>query len=63
MGDGNKRTNWWEVPSMKFEDQKKIGVGVMGGGIEQVMTNGGYEVIVRDLTDEVIERGGIDQQW
>jgi len=48
---------------MKFEDQKKIGVGVMGGGIEQVMTNGGYEVIVRDLTDEVIERGGIDQQW
>lgn len=43
---------------MKFEDVKKIGVvggGVMGGGIAQVMAVGGYEVIVRDLTDEVIE--------
>lgn len=43
---------------MKFEDVKKIGIvggGVMGGGIAQVMAVGGYDVIVRDLTDEVIE--------
>lgn len=43
---------------MKFEDVKKIGVvggGVMGGGIAQVMAVGGYEVIVRDLTEEVLQ--------
>ena len=42
---------------MKFEDVKKIGVvggGVMGGGIAQVMAIGGYEVVVRDLNDEII---------
>ena len=44
---------------MKFEAEKKIG----GGGIAQVMAIGGYQVIVGDLTDEVIERGGIGQQW
>ena len=54
---------------MKFEDVKKIGIvggGVMGGGIAQVMAIGGYEVIVRDLTDEVIEatKGAIfDSRW
>ena len=43
---------------MKFEDVRTIGVvggGVMGGGIAQVMAVGGYDVVVRDLTDEVIE--------
>jgi 3-hydroxyacyl-CoA dehydrogenase len=44
---------------MKFEDVKKIGVvggGVMGGGIAQVMTVfGGYEVVVRDISDEAIQ--------
>jgi len=54
---------------MKFEDVKRIGIvggGVMGGGIAQVMAIGGYEVIVRDLTDEVIEatKGAIfDSRW
>lgn len=44
---------------MKFEDVKKIGVvggGVMGGGIAQIMAvNGGYEVVVRDISDEAIQ--------
>ena len=42
---------------MKFEDVKKIGVvggGVMGGGIAQVMAIGGYEVVIRDISDEAI---------
>jgi 3-hydroxybutyryl-CoA dehydrogenase len=54
---------------MKFEDVKKIGIvggGVMGGGIAQVMAVGGYEVIVRDLTEEVLEatRGAMfESRW
>jgi 3-hydroxybutyryl-CoA dehydrogenase len=45
--------------TMKFEDIKKIGVlggGVMGGGIGQVMAIAGYDVVIRDLTDEIIEQ-------
>lgn len=44
---------------MKFEDVKTIGVmggGVMGGGIAQVMATAGYDVIVRDLDDGLIEK-------
>lgn len=45
---------------MKFEDVKKIGVvggGVMGGGIGQVMSAvGGYEVVVRDISEEAVEK-------
>ena len=44
---------------MKFEDVKKIGVvggGVMGGGIAQIMAvHAGYEVVVRDISDEAIQ--------
>lgn len=43
---------------MKFEDVRQIGIlggGVMGGGIAQVLAIAGYEVIVRDLTDEINE--------
>ncbi|MBG92367.1 MAG: 3-hydroxyacyl-CoA dehydrogenase [Chloroflexi bacterium] len=43
---------------MEFENVKKIGIvggGVMGGGIAQVMAIGGYEVIVRDLTENIIQ--------
>src|SRR3546814_6003326 len=45
--------------TVKFEDVKKIGVlggGVMGGGIAQVLAVAGYDVVVRDLTDEVIDQ-------
>jgi 3-hydroxybutyryl-CoA dehydrogenase len=43
---------------VKFEDIKKIGLmggGVMGGGIAQVLAVAGYEVVIRDLNDEVLE--------
>src|SRR5438093_12446969 len=45
---------------VKFEDVRKIGVvggGVMGGGIAQVMAaTAGYEVVVRDISDEAIAK-------
>ncbi len=43
---------------MKFEQVQTIGVlggGVMGGGIAQILAVAGYDVIVRDLNDEVIQ--------
>ena len=49
---------------MKAEDVKTIGMmggGVMGGGIGQTLALAGYKVIIRDLTDELLEktRGGV----
>ena len=44
---------------MKFEQVQTIGVlggGVMGGGIAQILAVAGYDVVVRDLTDEVIQQ-------
>lgn len=41
-------------------DIKKIfvaGAGLMGGGISQVCAQAGYEVVMRDLTDEILEKG------
>ena len=43
---------------MKFEDVRTVGIlggGVMGGGIAQVLAVAGYDVVVRDLTDAIIE--------
>ncbi len=43
---------------MDFEQIKLIGVvggGVMGGGIAQVMAVAGYQVIIRDLTQEILD--------
>lgn len=43
---------------MKIDEVKKIGLlggGVMGGGIAQVMAVAGFDVVVRDLSDEVLE--------
>lgn len=43
---------------MDFEQIKTIGVlggGVMGGGIAQVFAIGGYDVIIRDLTQEILD--------
>jgi len=43
---------------MKLEDIKTIGImggGVMGGGIAQTAILAGYNVIVRDLNDEILE--------
>jgi len=44
---------------MKFDQVRTIGVlggGVMGGGIAQVLAVAGYDVVVRDLTDELIQQ-------
>jgi 3-hydroxyacyl-CoA dehydrogenase len=44
---------------MKPEDIRRIGVlggGVMGGGIAQVMAAGGFEVVVRDLSQEILDQ-------
>ncbi len=43
---------------MKLEDVQTIGIvggGVMGGGLAQVMAIGGFNVIVRELDDELVE--------
>jgi 3-hydroxybutyryl-CoA dehydrogenase len=45
---------------------KKIfvaGAGLMGGGITQVCAQAGYEVIMRDLTDEIVENGLKNIRW
>ncbi len=45
---------------MKLEDIKKIGVcgaGTMGHGIVQVCAQAGYEVIVREINEEALNRG------
>ena len=45
---------------------KKIfvaGAGLMGGGITQVCAQAGYEVVMRDLTDEIVENGLKNIQW
>ena len=34
-----------------------IGAGTMGSGIAQVFAVKGYEVVLRDIKDEFIERG------
>ncbi len=39
---------------MKLEDIKST--GVMGGGITQTAIMAGYKTIVRDLTDELLEK-------
>ena len=44
---------------MKLEDVKSIGIlgaGVMGGGIAQSAILAGFNVIVRDLTDEICDK-------
>ncbi|MBN2397513.1 MAG: 3-hydroxyacyl-CoA dehydrogenase family protein [Deltaproteobacteria bacterium] len=39
------------------------GAGLMGGGIAQVCAQAGYEVTIRDLTDELIEKGLLSVRW
>jgi 3-hydroxyacyl-CoA dehydrogenase len=44
---------------MKPEEIRTIGImggGVMGGGIAQVLAVGGYRLIVRDLTQELLDK-------
>ncbi|MBS7288695.1 MAG: 3-hydroxyacyl-CoA dehydrogenase, partial [Candidatus Freyarchaeota archaeon] len=44
---------------MEIDDVRKIGVvgaGVMGHGIAQVCARGGYEVVLVDVSDEVLAK-------
>ncbi len=43
---------------MKFDEIRSVGVlggGIMGGGIAQGLAIGGYQVVIRDISDEAIE--------
>ena len=45
---------------------KKIfvaGAGLMGGGITQVCAQAGYDVVMRDLTDELVDNGLKNIRW
>jgi 3-hydroxybutyryl-CoA dehydrogenase len=45
---------------------KKIfvaGAGLMGGGIAQVCAQAGYDVLMRDLTDDILEKGLKAVRW
>ncbi len=45
---------------------KKIfvaGAGLMGGGIAQVCAQAGYSVVMRDLSDEIVDKGLKAIQW
>jgi 3-hydroxybutyryl-CoA dehydrogenase len=44
---------------MQLDQVKKIGVlggGVMGGGIGQVLAIAGYQVVIRDLSQEILDK-------
>jgi 3-hydroxybutyryl-CoA dehydrogenase len=48
------------VDDVKVEDIKRvaiIGFGTMGSGIAQVVAQAGYEVIARDVADDLLKRG------
>ena len=54
---------------MRPDEIRRIGVmggGVMGGGIGQVMAVAGYDVVIRDLDDEILARTRetvFDSRW
>jgi len=39
------------------------GAGLMGGGIAQICAQAGYKVVMRDLTDEIVEKGLKAIRW
>jgi 3-hydroxybutyryl-CoA dehydrogenase len=48
---------------MKIKKIFVAGAGLMGGGITQVCAQAGYEVVMRDLTDEILARGMKAIRW
>ncbi|MGE5595887.1 MAG: 3-hydroxyacyl-CoA dehydrogenase family protein [Hyphomicrobiales bacterium] len=54
---------------MKFEDVKTVGVlggGVMGGGIAQIFATAGYNIVVRDISQEALDNtraSAFDGKW
>ena len=45
---------------MKIEKAAVIGAGAMGSGIAQVLSQAGIKVVLKDVKDEFVERGGIE---
>src|ERR1700732_5626083 len=43
--------------SMAIEKVGVVGCGLMGSGIAQVAANAGYQVIVREVTPQLVEKG------
>lgn len=39
------------------------GAGLMGGGITQICAQAGYDVVMRDMTDEFVQKGLKNIQW
>jgi len=48
---------------MKIKKIFVAGAGLMGNGIAQVCAQAGYEVTMRDLTDEILEKGLKSINW
>ncbi len=48
---------------MEIKNIFVAGAGLMGGGIAQVCAQAGYHVAMRDLTDEIIEKGLKAIKW
>jgi 3-hydroxybutyryl-CoA dehydrogenase len=48
---------------MKIEKIFVAGAGLMGSGIAQVCAQAGYDVVMRDLTDTIVEKGLKAIQW
>jgi 3-hydroxybutyryl-CoA dehydrogenase len=40
-----------------------VGAGLMGGGITQVTATAGYQVMMRDMTDEILEKSVESIKW
>lgn len=46
-----------ETPARPVKKVGVIGAGLMGGGIAMAFANGGFEVVVLDMSDEALDRG------
>lgn len=42
---------------MKFDKAVVVGAGAMGSGIAQVLSQAGFQVVLKDVKDEFVERG------
>jgi 3-hydroxybutyryl-CoA dehydrogenase len=48
---------------MQIKNIFVAGAGLMGAGISQVCAQAGYEVMMRDLSDEIVEKGFENIRW
>ncbi len=47
----------WQILTIMSEIYRSIGAGTMGNGIAQVAARAGYDVVMRDVKDEFLQRG------